>query len=145
MPYERFDVKNRGIWLRKTTRREKKLELWCDALRNEVEVPSVAIIVEGRNDVRTLNEMQIRAVAASRNPKTIAGKLLEEGIRTIILLPDTDRAGEIHLKNWRSIFQLMGFGIVDRYWKILRSLRISHVEGILAHIRKSDIEYDTEK
>lgn len=145
MPYERFDIENRGIWLRKASRREKKLEYWCDALRDEVEVPSVVIIVEGRKDVRALSELQIRAVAVGRNPKAIAGKLLEQGIRTVIILPDTDRAGEIHLKNWRSIFQLMGFGTIDRYWKILRSLRISHVEGIPAHIRKSNIEYDTEK
>ncbi|MFW9917819.1 MAG: hypothetical protein ACFFGZ_19640 [Candidatus Thorarchaeota archaeon] len=145
MPYERLSGKNRGIWLRKTTGREKKLESWCDALRDEVKVPSVSIIVEGRKDVGVLRELRIRAVAIGRNPKALAGKLLEEGIRTVILLPDTDRAGEAHLKNWRSIFQLMGFGIIDRYWKILRSLRISHVEGILAHIRKSDIEYDTEK
>jgi 5S rRNA maturation endonuclease (ribonuclease M5) len=138
---EEFSIKSRGLWLRKATRREKGLEHWCDALREEVNVPSVAIMVEGRKDVKALAQLQIRAISVGKNIEETLKRMFKEGIKIVILLPDTDRAGEDFLKKWKGALQQAGLGTIERYWKILRSLRISHVEGIPAHIRRAAKKY----
>ncbi|MFQ5978280.1 MAG: toprim domain-containing protein [Candidatus Heimdallarchaeota archaeon] len=141
MNNEDFKITSKGIWLRKATKREKSLENWCDALRDEVNILSVVIIVEGRKDVEALAQLGLTARSAGRFPRELAKQLLRESIKTIILLPDTDKAGEKHLKNWRYQFQKSGLGTIDRYWKVLRSLRISHIEGLPTHIRRSGREH----
>ncbi|MHA2232976.1 MAG: hypothetical protein ACXAB4_10830 [Candidatus Hodarchaeales archaeon] len=140
MDNEDFKITSKGIWLRKATKREKSLENWCDALRDDANISSVAIIVEGRKDVEALAQLALKARSAGRFPEETAKQLLGEGVKTVILLPDTDKAGVKHLKNWRFEFQQAGLGTIDRYWKVLRSLRISHIEGLPTHIRRSGKE-----
>jgi len=132
-----------GLWLRKATKRELRLEYWFDELRTEVKLPSVAILVEGRKDIAALGEFDIEALSPGRNLNETAEELRKKGVKTVILLPDTDRAGQKLLRAWKLVLQRVGLNSIDRYWKTLLSLKISHVEGIVAHIRKSSKIYNT--
>ncbi len=127
--------------LRKANRSELKLERLCERLREESEDSSVAIVVEGRKDVDALAQLGIKAVCINKKLKNQVNSLKVEK-KIVILLFDTDKAGEELLKQWKVNLQRAGFQIQDRYWKILRSLHISHVEGLPRHLTKVVKEYD---
>jgi len=101
----------------------------------ELQEENNLIIVEGKNDSRSLNNLGIRNCIELNGPIYRFVESLSSEKRVILLL-DTDKEGKKLTKKLVEEFQKNGIKPELKHWIKLISLKISHVQGLYNMVRK---------
>jgi len=95
------------------------------SLKNE----GLLVIVEGKKDVKALNEFGVECVSLRGDLKSFCERISQERDE-VVLLMDTDKEGRELTKKLRTYFSVLGVKVNLFYWNCLKKLRITHVEGL---------------
>lgn len=96
-------------------------------LIEQLKYETIPIIVEGRKDAINLDKYNINSIKINGNLIEFCEKIKS---KKVILLMDTDREGEKLTNQLRRIFNCIGVSCILKYWRAMKQLRITHVEGI---------------
>lgn len=98
---------------------------FVDSLKKEMNL----IIVEGKKDIKSLNELGIECTKISGPLKVFCEKTAENH-KKVILLMDTNKEGGELTKKLKEYFSILGTNVNILYWRSLVKMKISHVGGL---------------
>lgn len=101
----------------------KSVEEFILMLKDEVS----PVIVEGKNDVRSLARFGVESVEVSGS---LTGFVERFNSKEVILLMDADPAGEDLVRKLKKLFSDVGVRVDLFYWRALKDLGVSHVEEL---------------
>lgn len=84
-----------------------------------MENESYPVVVEGKNDVKALRNLDLGGSIMSFNVglSTVNfAEFMSKEHDTIILLPDWDHKGTKLMKEWRNQFRALGVKVIDELW-----------------------------
>ena len=119
------------MWLKKVL---AGLEQIIENLQEEENL----IIVEGKKDLHSLNQFNIKAVEI-KGPIYKFVEKISSNHKKVILLLDTDKKGKKLTKRLVTEFQKYGVKVNLRCWKWLKKAKISHVEGLFTRFIKGGV------
>ena len=105
-----------------------ELELYEDKLLEDLEKilldlraenESYPVVVEGKNDVKALRNLDLGGSIMSFNVGLSTVNFAEFMAKendTVILLPDWDHKGTKLMKEWRNQFRALGVKVIDELW-----------------------------
>jgi len=119
----------------------EKIENVLGRLREEVD-RGTPLIVEGKNDVRALNRLEIsgRLIALKSNRDSIFNRLEYDILgREVIVFTDFDRRGSELAKSVQNHLQRRGKRVNILFWRRVKKLvgrRVKDVEGLPSYLMK---------
>lgn len=113
---------------------KKKIDDLIEIL-DEIKSLNLLVIVEGKKDISSLRKFGINSVSLKGSLTGFCEKTAELNNEVILLL-DNDKQGKKLALALSKNLEILGVKANKKYMSLLRSLGISHIEGISRFIKR---------